>query len=131
EESARFTKTDITDKQMLSNGFFYGTNKIQESDLFNTVYKHVILDPDYSLMRMLLEQEHKRLVINPGTKVTMFLFSNSLLNGLAYSYNERSSEWSWIDRNGNTMGHGQTQSRLARPLYSHIVASPSDELASI
>ena len=131
EESARFTKTDITDKQMLSNGFFYGTNKIQESDLFNTVYKHVILDPEYSLMLMLLEREHKRLVINPGTKFTMFLFSNSLLNSLGYSYNERLNEWSWIDRNGNTMGHGQTQTRLARLLYSHIVETPNDELANI
>ena len=131
EESARFTKTDITDKQMLSNGFFYGTNKIQESDLFNTVYKHVILDPDYSLMRMLLEQEHKRLVINPGTKFTLFLFSNSLLNSLGYSYNERLNEWSWIDRNGNTMAHGQTQTRLTRLLYTHLIETPNDELANI
>src|SRR5690606_36543616 len=131
EESARFTKTDITDKQMLSNGFFYGTNKIKESDLFNTVYKHVILDPDYSLMRMLLEQEHKRLVINPGTKFTLFLFSNSLLNSLGYSYNERLNEWSWIDRNGNTMAHGQTQTRLTRLLYTHLIETPNDELANI
>src|SRR5690606_1331035 len=61
----------------------------------------------------------------------MFLFSNSLLNSLGYSYNERLNEWSWIDRNGNTMGHGQTQTRLARLLYSHIVETPNDELANI
>lgn len=131
EEPARFTKTDVTDKQILSNGFFYGTNKIQESDLFNTVYKHVILDPDYSLMLMLLEREHKRLVINPGTNFTLFLFSNSLLNSLGYSYNERLNEWSWVDRNGNTIGHSQTQTRLARLLYSHIVETPNDELANV
>ncbi|TYP98378.1 uncharacterized protein DUF4993 [Sphingobacterium allocomposti] len=131
EEPARFTKADIIDKQIVSNGFFYGTNKIQESDLFNTVYRHVILDPEYSLMLMLLEREHKRLVINPGTKFTLFLFSNSLLNRLGYSYNERLNEWSWIDRNGNTMGHGQTQTRLARLLYSHIIETPNDELANI
>lgn len=131
EEPARFTKTDITDKQILSNGFFYGTNKIQESDLFNTVYKHVILDPEYSLMLMLLEREHKRLVINPGTNFTLFLFSNNLLNRLGYSYNERLNEWSWLDRNGNTIGHSQAQTRLARLLYSHIVETPNDELANI
>ncbi len=131
EEPARFTKTDIVDKQIVSNGFFYGTNKIQESDLFNTVYKHVILDPEYSLMLMLLEREHKRLVINPGTKFTLFLFSNSLLNRLGYSYNERLSEWSWIDRNGNTIGHNQAQTRLARLIYAHIVETPNDELANI
>lgn len=131
EESARFDKTDITDKQMLSNGFFYGTSKMQESNLFTTVYQHVILDPDYSLMLMLLEREHKRLVINPGTNFTLFLFSNSLLNNLGYSYNERLNEWSWIDRNGNTIGHSQTQTRLARLLYSHIIETPNDELANI
>src|SRR5690606_14629407 len=113
------------------NGFFYGTNKIQASDLFNTVYKHVILDPDYSLMLMLLEREHKRLVINPGTNFTLFLFSNRLLNSLGYSYNDRLWEWSLIDRNGNTIEHGQTQPRLARLLYSHIIETPNNELANI
>lgn len=131
EEPARFTKADVTDKQILSNGFFYGTNQMQESDLFNTVYKHVILDPDYSLMLMLLEQEYKRMVINPGTNFTLFLFSNSLLNSLGYSYNERLNEWSWIDRNGNTMAHSQTLTRLNRMLYTHIVETPNDELANI
>lgn len=131
EEEVRFTTADISDKQMLSNGFFYGTKKIQESNLFNTVYKHVILDPDYSLMLMLLEQEYKRLILNPWTNFTLFLFSNNLLKDLGYSYNERLSEWSWIDRNGNTMAHGQTLTRLTRLLYTHIVETPNDELANI
>lgn len=131
EEPARFEKADITDKQILSNGFFYGTNKIQESNIFGTVYQHIILDPEYSLMLMLLEQEHKRLVVNPGTNFTLFLFSNSLLESLGYSYNERLNEWSWIDRNGNTIGHGQTQTRLRRLIYTHLVETPNDELANI
>lgn len=131
EEPARFTTADILDKQLLSNGFFYGTGKMQESDLFSSIYRHVILDPEFSLMRMLLEREHRRLVISPGAKFTMFLFSNSLLNSLGYSYNERLNEWSWVDRLGNTQWHGPTETRLLRLLYNHIVETPNDELADI
>ena len=131
EEPPRFTEADITDRQMLSNGFFMGTSKMQESNLFSTVYQHIILDPEYSLMMMLLDREYKRLIVNPGTNFTVFLFSNSLLSTLGYSYNERLSEWSWVDRNGNTVGHGQTETRLARLLYTHIIETPNDELADI
>src|SRR3546814_4597834 len=31
EEPARFTEADISDRQLLSNGFFMGTSKMQES----------------------------------------------------------------------------------------------------
>src|SRR3546814_821392 len=104
---------------------------MQESNLFSIVYQHIILDPKYSLMMMLLDREYKRLIVNPGTKFTVFLFSNSLLSSLGYAYNERLSEWSWVDRNGNAVGHGQTETRLARLLYTHIIETPNDELADI
>lgn len=131
EEPARFELTDIADKKILSNGFFYGTNIMQESNLFNTVYKHVILDPEYSLMLNLLNKEYKNFILNPDKQYTIFLFSNRLLSQLGYVYNERISEWTWRDRNNNVIGHNITEPRLQRILYTHIVETPNDELANI
>ncbi len=131
EEPATFVQQDIVDKKMLSNGFFYGTSKVQESNLFSTVYKHIILDPDYSLMLMLLNKEYKRIITNPNQQFTVFLFSDRLLQQLGYAYNERINEWTWRDRNNNVIGHSITEPRLQRILYTHIVETPNDELANI
>src|SRR5690606_19676030 len=62
EEPARFNKsTNILDKQILSNGVFYGTNKVQEINVFNTVYKFAYLHPSYSMMVRALNKEYKRI----------------------------------------------------------------------
>lgn len=131
DEDARFELTDVVDKQMLSNGFFYGTSKLQESDLFSTVYRHVILDPRYSLMLNLLNAEYKNIVTNPDKQFTFFLFPDLLLQQLGYLYNERINEWTWRDRNGNTNGHNIAFPRLQRILYTHIVETPNGELDNI
>ncbi|RZK61901.1 MAG: hypothetical protein EOO95_15765, partial [Pedobacter sp.] len=46
--------TDIIDKQVLSNGFFYGSNKSQDANVFSTIYGNVNLDPDYNIMKQAL-----------------------------------------------------------------------------
>ncbi|WP_162304876.1 fasciclin domain-containing protein [Sphingobacterium olei] len=131
EEPARFQLSDISDKKILSNGFLYGTSKMQESDLFNTVYRHIVLDPAYSLMLNLLNKEYRRLIINPDKEFTVFLFSDRLLSQLGYLYDDRISSWTWRDRNGNVQGHSVAEPRLQRILYSHIVETPNNELGNI
>ncbi len=132
DEPARFNlNSNIVDKEILSNGFFYGTNIVQESNLFNTVFKYVILDPDYSMMLRLLNKEYRKLLLNPTQKFTVFLFSDALLKQLTYNYNERTNEWSYTDRNGNVQNSAITEARLQRILYSHIVETPNGELDNI
>ncbi|MET0570527.1 MAG: fasciclin domain-containing protein [Pedobacter agri] len=48
------TTADITEKQVLSNGFFYGSNKSQDASVFSTIYGNVNLDPDYIIMKQAL-----------------------------------------------------------------------------
>ena len=46
-EEARFNPaTDVVDKKILSNGIFYGTNKVQEANVFSSVYGKAYLDPN-------------------------------------------------------------------------------------
>lgn len=45
-EEARFNAaTDVLDKKVLSNGIFYGTNKVQEANVFSSVYGKAYLGP--------------------------------------------------------------------------------------
>ena len=49
KEDLRFNfNTDITDSKILSNGFFYGANKVQKSNLFYSVYTSAYLDPKFT-----------------------------------------------------------------------------------
>lgn len=50
----KLTTANITEKQVLSNGFLYGVNKAQDASVFSTVYGNVNLDPDYNIMKQAL-----------------------------------------------------------------------------
>lgn len=51
---AKQTTADVIDRQVLSNGFLYGTNKSQDASVFSTIYGNVNLDPDYNIMKQAL-----------------------------------------------------------------------------
>ncbi len=59
------TATDIVDRKVLSNGFFYGTKKVNEPNVFATVYGKAYLNPRYTLMTRLLDMELKGIITNP------------------------------------------------------------------
>ncbi|RZK36359.1 MAG: hypothetical protein EOO90_27480 [Pedobacter sp.] len=50
----KLATTDLIDKQILSNGFLYGSNKSQDASVFSSVYGNINLDPDYSIMKQAL-----------------------------------------------------------------------------
>ncbi|WP_231425166.1 fasciclin domain-containing protein [Pedobacter sp. Leaf250] len=50
----KLTTADLIDKQILSNGFLYGSNKSQDASVFSSVYGNINLDPDYSIMKQAL-----------------------------------------------------------------------------
>ncbi|RZK60273.1 MAG: hypothetical protein EOO91_02075 [Pedobacter sp.] len=53
-DASKLSKTDVVDKQALSNGFLYGVSKAQDASVFSTVYGNVNLDPDYFIMKQAL-----------------------------------------------------------------------------
>ncbi|HEX6430308.1 MAG TPA: fasciclin domain-containing protein, partial [Niastella sp.] len=63
-EPARFDpNTDVFDKKILSNGIVYGTTKVEEADVFSTVYSKAYLNPGYTMMTRLLNITGLRLLI--------------------------------------------------------------------
>ncbi|RXK61805.1 hypothetical protein ESA94_01980 [Lacibacter luteus] len=135
-EEARFNSaTDVVDKQVLSNGVFYGTNKVQEANVFSSVYGKAYLDPKYSIMTSLLNLDLKFQISNIYQKYTMFLISNTAFNAAGYYAdatvsNNINEQWRYTPPAGGTQLTGSSALvRLQRILNMHVV--PGRDITSL
>ncbi len=129
-EEARFDPAvNVVDKKMLSNAIFYGTNKVQEANVFTSVYGKAYLDPKYSMMISLLNMELKFQVSNIYRNYTLFMISNDLFNKAGYFVDPTASkdaidQWKYTPPAGSTIpaSSGSTaRNRLLRILNLHVV----------
>ena len=127
-EEARFDPaTNVIDKKILSNGIFYGTNKVQDANVFSSVYGKAYLDPAYSMMASLLNIELKFQISNIHQKYTLFLISNAALNAAGYFAdptvsNNINEQWRYNPPGGGTSLTGLSALvRLQRILNMHVV----------
>ncbi|MFI1743321.1 fasciclin domain-containing protein [Thalassobellus sediminis] len=132
DEDVRFNvDTDISEANILSNGFFYGTNKVQESNLFYSVYTSAYLDPKFTLATRLYNDGsgYREIISNISGKYTLFLPSDEVLLNLGYDYDINRSEWVYTSpETGNTSRGTLARTRLLRVLYNGIVPTPNGEL---
>ncbi len=135
KEDLRFDfNTDITDKKVLSNGFFYGANKVQHSDYFYSVYTTAYLDPAYSFVTRIFNDGSgfRDLISNIHQKFTIFIPSDNVLKSLGFDYNFLRQEWVYINPDNNVADAASAaRNRLVRILYNGIVYTPNDELKDI
>ena len=127
-EEARFNaNVDVVDKKILSNGIFYGTNKVQEANVFSSVFGKAYLNPKYSMITSLLNQELKFTISNVRQRYTLFLVSNKALNDSGYYAdpsvsNNANEQWRYTPPNGGTVITGSSALvRLLRMLNLHVV----------
>jgi uncharacterized surface protein with fasciclin (FAS1) repeats len=135
-EEARFDPaTNVTDKQVLSNGIFYGTNKVQEANVFSSVYGKAYLDPNYSIMTSLLNLDLKYQISNIRQKYTLFLISNAAFNSAGYFAdvtvsNNVNEQWRYTPPGGGTQLTGSSALvRLQRILNMHVI--PGRDITSL
>ena len=135
KEDLRFDfNTNITDKKVLSNGFFYGTNKVQRSDLFYSVYTSAYLDPRFTFATRIFNDGSgfRDLISNINQKFTIFLPSDAVLRSLGFEYNSLRLEWVYVSpANGAVDSATNARNRLVRLLYNCIVYTPNGELDNI
>lgn len=86
---------NIVDSKQLSNGIFYGTNKVQEANVFRTIYSKPYLDPRFMLMTRGLNAELKYSIINAHVKYTMFMMSDVSINAAHYGWSSERNSWSY------------------------------------
>jgi uncharacterized surface protein with fasciclin (FAS1) repeats len=129
-EDARFNpSSDILDKKILSNGFFYGANKVQESNLFFTVYSRPYLDPKYSLMTRLLNNELKSTITNPNFRYTIIMMPDDLIRKLGFDWDGNRN--SWVSTNASAFGSGDPRGTTNRLLNLSVIATPNNELDNL
>lgn len=127
-EEARFDPVlNVVDKKILSNGVFYGTNKVQDANVFSSVYGKAYLDPNYSMMTNLLNIELKFQISNIHQKYTLFLISNAAFNAAGYFAdptvsNNPNEQWRYIPPGGGAQLTGTSALvRLQRILNMHVI----------
>ena len=129
-EGARFNAaTDIGERKILSNGIFYGTKKVQEANVFTSVYGRSYLDPKYSMMTKLLNWELKSTVSDITRDFTLFMISDSVLNAAGYFHDAAVSpviyeQYKFTPPAGSTLpatSGATTRNRLLRILNLHVV----------
>jgi uncharacterized surface protein with fasciclin (FAS1) repeats len=132
-EPARFNAaTDIVDKKILSNGFFYGTSKVQQANVFSTVYGRAYLDPKYLLMTRALDLNYRYTITIPTLKFTVFMLSDQVLRSWGFDWNIVRSEWQYTAPGTTTVTTGNTpRDMLQRILATHIVSTPNGELDNL
>ena len=135
-EEARFDPAaNVTDKQVLSNGIFYGTNKVQEANVFSSVYGKAYLDPNYSIMTSLLNLDLKFQISNVRQQYTLFLISNAAFNAAGYFAdptvsNNVNEQWRYTPPGGGTQLTGSSALvRLQRILNMHVI--PGRDITSL
>jgi uncharacterized surface protein with fasciclin (FAS1) repeats len=132
-EPPRFNSTtDIIDKKILSNGIFYGTSKVQQANVFSTVYGKAYLDPKYLLMTRMLDQNLRFTITVPNVKYTVIMISDSVLRANGYDYNTAQSQWQYtIPGTTNTTVSATINTELQRILATHIIPTPNGELDNL
>ncbi|MBD0824470.1 fasciclin domain-containing protein [Aestuariibaculum marinum] len=122
---------DVIEAKLLSNGFFYGSSKIQESNLFYSVYTSAYLDPGFTLATRLFNDGsgYREIASNIYSNYTLFLPSDEVLMNLGYDYDINRSEWVYVSpETGNEVRGSLARARIARVLYNGIVPTPNMEL---
>lgn len=124
-EPARFdAESNVIEKQIGSNGMFYGVDKIQETDGFYTLLGDIYLNPKYSMMlQALYTTSLYAIVKNTNLKFTVFMVPNSGFEALGFSYDDAINTWYL---NNEFLGYNASQA-LNRIINLHIVVNKEIE----
>lgn len=122
---------DVVDKKILSNGVFYGTSKVQNANVFSSVFGRAYLDPNYSLMTRALSASLKTNIINTSLKYTLFLTSDATFKALGFSYDLDAQTWRYTPPGGGTSLSGSSAlDKLNRIINTQVVRADFPSLSS-
>lgn len=121
---------DVVDKKVLSNGVFYGTSKVQNANVFSSVFGRAYLNPNYSLMTRALTASLKANIINTSLKYTLFLTSDATMRALGFSYDIDATTWRYTPPGGGTALSGSSAlDKLNRIINTQVIKSDVPSLA--
>ena len=112
-EPARFDpEADVKERRVLSNGLFYGTSKVEEADIFSTVFGEAYLNPKYNFMVRLFRNSGLSLLVGKSNiPVNILLVSDDVFEAAGYTFDETTSEFKY---NGSTNSVNDRLDRIIR-----------------
>ncbi len=119
-------QANVVDRKVLSNGLFYGTNKVNEPNVFSSVYGKAYLNPKFSIMTRLLNTELRNIITNNGAKFTIFMMPDAVLAAQGYGYNLNANAWTY-----GTTSNDSNRLNLLRILNTSVVETPNGELDNL
>lgn len=129
-EEARFNlQTDVVDRRILSNGIFYGTGKVQESNIFSSVYSRAYLDPKFSIMTRLLNTDLKFTITNLNSKYTLFMMPDAVLRAAGYDYNTSTNLYTYTSSAGVLTSGESIRQDLLRILGTSVIPGGLQDLS--
>lgn len=121
----------MVDRKILSNAMFYGTNKVQEANVFSSVYAKAYLDPKYSIMTRLLDAPLKFIITSPNQQYTLFMMSDAAIKAAGYDYIPAINEWGYTPPGGTRTAGEAVRQRLFRILNTSLIQTPKGELNNL
>jgi len=124
--------SDIVEKKVLSNGFFYGSSKVQEPNVFRTVYGRAYLDPAYLLMTRALDQNYRFSCDHSHHQICDDHDEWRCDEKRGYDFNLVANAWSYTTPGTTTTTTGNVpRDNLQRILGTHIIPITTGELDNI
>jgi uncharacterized surface protein with fasciclin (FAS1) repeats len=118
--------SNIIDRKILSNGIFYGSNKVNEPNVFSSVYGKAYLNPKFSLMTRLLDNDLKSVITNINAKYTVFMMPDAVLRAQGFDYNPAANLFTY-----NGVANDTNRLNLLRILNTCVVETPNGELDAL
>lgn len=130
-ETANFDPAaDVIDKRILSNGIVYGTTKVEEPDVFSTVYGEAYLNPSFTMMTQLFNETGiKLLIANSKVPADVFLIPDSVFHSAGYSYNESKDQFEYRAPGSSSSTTNSVYDDLTRIVTNCVFYSPYKEIA--
>ncbi|SFB80871.1 Fasciclin domain-containing protein [Parapedobacter composti] len=129
QELASFDRSHLVERKLASNGFFYGTNKVQEANVFRTVYSKIYLDPKYLLMNRAVGTAGIRFsMTNPLLNYSVFMMSDTQIRGAGYDFNTNTDAWTYTVNDVVQSGI-VPQNRILRILQTAVVQQNITDLS--
>jgi uncharacterized surface protein with fasciclin (FAS1) repeats len=140
QEATTLSISNAVNKQMLSNGLFYGLNDVQKANVFRTVYGVPYLDPSTTMTYLGYNTEITGIKVyttQTGVRQTLLVMPDLVLQTAGYRYNEGSaglSATAWGYRSSPTGSYAHNfiyRENIFRIFKTGILITPTGELTSL
>jgi uncharacterized surface protein with fasciclin (FAS1) repeats len=131
-ESSDFdASSEVTEAKILSNGFFYGVNRVHKSNTFSTVYAQAFLNPSYAYMLRLMGSTYKSLLTKKTKTYTVFMVADDAYATRDFTYNTIYSTWWWFGASSISNQWVSTATeKITRDFKLQIVEGDLDDVSS-